>query len=227
MMRAVQLVLAAVIAVPIPAAAVCPKPSPKVCNEFFKSSAVVVGTVIAERTVAATEDFEDGWTYRIRVQRTFRGARADEVSVFTENTSARLPLVVGRTYLLFADRFRDRLQISDCGNTGLAAERQRQLHALEKIANAPTRIEGHVAARPDWVGAPGERLEIVGAGRKYSVISDDRGAFSVEVAPGSYVVSATSAGIDAFDLSYDDPAHVTVERGQCAQVQFVRSALSP
>jgi len=213
--------LAILIVVPATAAAVCPLPTPKVCNEFFKSDAVVIGTVVAQQDVAAIDRFDDGWIYRIRVHHTFRGPKQGELSVFTENNTGRLPLIVDHEYLLFADLVGDRLEITNCGNSGLAAERTIEIHAIENLTSDATRIEGHVAARPEWVGVRGARFEIIGAGRKYSTVADEGGFFSVEVPPGSYAISAESGGIAAFDLSYDDPKHLTVQRGQCAQVQFV------
>lgn len=69
-----------------PAVAVCPKPDPKVCAEFFKDDAVFVGIVVSERTVPPKGYFYDGWLYRLRVQRVFRGRVGKVIDVFTENS---------------------------------------------------------------------------------------------------------------------------------------------
>lgn len=86
--------------------AACPLPHPKVCAEFYKSRAVVIGTVVSEEAVDMGDT--DGWLYRLNVTRVFKGAVMDKLSVFTENASARLPLRVGLTYLLFIHEYAER-----------------------------------------------------------------------------------------------------------------------
>jgi hypothetical protein len=203
------------------APAFCPKPPPKVCGEFFKSDAVFIGTAVSEQDLRSDNN-DDGWLYRLRVHRAFRGEQQGEVEVFTENTSVRFPLEMDRDYLLFATRLNNRLEITSCGNSGLVAERQDQIVAIQDLPRAPTLIEGHVAARPDWNGVPGVRFEIKGNWGGYSAVSDETGSFTIAVRPGSYSVAPKSTDVVPFDLSYDDPKHVSLKSGQCAQLQFVR-----
>jgi hypothetical protein len=94
----------------------CPALTPKVCSTFFRSEAVFLATVLSETRVVSSDDVIEGWRYRVRVKRSFRGSTTGTVEVYTENTSARRPLNVGRDYLLFANTADGQLLIaSDCG----------------------------------------------------------------------------------------------------------------
>jgi len=203
---------------------VCPQPQPKACAEFFKSTAVVLATVESEASVPAQGDFYDAWRYHLRVHRVFRGSPGKSLTVFTENASARLRLAVGEQYLLFASAAEDRLWIDSCGNSALASASDDRVRVVEDLRNGRTSIEGHVAARPAWVGVAGVRLIITGGARAFRAVTDAAGAFAVPVPPGKYSVKAESAGVVPFDVSYDDPRQVVVQRGQCGQVQFVAEA---
>jgi hypothetical protein len=87
---------------PLNSKGVCPVPKIRVNGEFFKASAVFVGKVTSVRVVPDRGNDLGGWLYRLRVEDTFRGPVRDELTVFTENASARFPLEVNREYLLFA-----------------------------------------------------------------------------------------------------------------------------
>ena len=152
----------------------------------------------------------------------FRGQAAKEIEVFTENSSARLPLEPHREYLLFAARGDQGLEITGCGNSGPTAERGDQLRALRTLAVGPTVVEGNVAPRPGRTGIAGVRFTIRGSARSYSAVSDNSGWFRVVVPPGRYSVQAQSPGVEALDLSNDDPMGFSVRKGQCAQLQFIR-----
>ena len=161
MKRVARLLLAlAVVLFPgVRAAAVCPKPDPKVCSEFFKSDAVFAGRVESQRTVPATGSDYDGWVYQLRVHRVFRGTLGDTVDVFTENSSGRFPLEMGRKYLLFASRGDGRLVIDNCGNSALLSEATETTRDIERLGKASSgEIEGHVASRPAWKGVAGIHL---------------------------------------------------------------------
>src|SRR5260370_35502441 len=83
--------------------AVCPRPIPAPNAEFFKTSMVIAGKVISEKPDVNPYDrkLTEGWFYRIRVERMFRGTQARFVVVYTQNDNARFPLKVGERYLLF------------------------------------------------------------------------------------------------------------------------------
>jgi len=205
-----------------PAAAVCPKPDPKVCGEYFKSDAVFVGSVVSQMTVPPQGNSYDGWLYRLRVSKVFRGSVGDTVEVFTENSSGRFPLDVGSEYLLFATLGQGRLEIDNCGNSGLLAETMEKIREIERIGNsADAVIEGHVASRPDWKGVPGIRFLVRGKEATHSAVTDHNGWFRMTGPPGTYSVRAESARVTPFDLTYDNPDRLVVRKGGCSQMQFV------
>lgn len=104
--------------------------------EYRTSKAVLIGTVMSEKTVPETTDgfFEDGTTYRVRVDRTFRGDLPATVDIFSENTSGRFPMDIGSKYLMFAYAAHDRLLIDYCGNSGLLSKSSQALQQVEKLA---------------------------------------------------------------------------------------------
>src|SRR5712691_657340 len=79
----------------------CLEPNPTVACEFLNGDAVFVGTVISARDVPPRGEELDGWLYDLTVQELFRGPRTRTIEVFTENSSGRFPLDVGKQYLLF------------------------------------------------------------------------------------------------------------------------------
>lgn len=139
------------------AAAFCFQPNPKVCAEFFRNDAVLTGTVLAEYKVVGEDDSIYGWTYRLRVKRVYRGHAGDEIEVFTENDSGRLPLEVGETYLLFPRTIDGRLTIGYCGNSAKlteAGDALRQLDDLTKRLKSATggEVSGVVSESPaSWM----------------------------------------------------------------------------
>jgi hypothetical protein len=160
----------------LPASAACRQPDPKVCAEFFKSDVVFVGTVLALRTVPTKGDFYDGWWYRLRVRKMFRGPDRETVEVFTENSSVRFPLTVGNEYLLFAKDFGGRLEIAHCGNSGLLSQSLQEIQEIEQIGKVPTgTIEGRVVSPATWKGVDEVRVTARGEDGAYSAVTGPNG----------------------------------------------------
>jgi hypothetical protein len=167
------------------AVCVCPKPDPKVCAEFFKSEQVFVGRVASQLTAPPGGGFIDGWWYRLSVHKVFRGTARKTIDVFTENSSGRFPLEVGREYLLFASKYDGRLVIANCGNSGLVSEVRDKIREIDKIGETSNgTIEGHIASRPSWRGMGGIRVLARGEEKIYPAITDENGWFHVTVPPG-------------------------------------------
>jgi hypothetical protein len=209
--------------------AACPLPHPKVCAEFYKSEAVVIGTVASEEVVDMGD--VDGWVYRLNVTRVFRGAATDELSVFTENASARLPLRVGGTYLLFVHEYEGILEITSCGNSVPVSEAAEKIKELEEIAKASNgTIEGRVvsylpAPRGGWKGLEAVRVVATGENGVYSVVTDRDGWFHITVPTGTYRARAEGPPPTVcLDLSYDDSDDLVIEKGGCGQLWFVGNA---
>lgn len=121
---------------PSEGSAYCPAPGPDVHQEFRASQAVFVGTVLAERNTPAHGSYYEGWTYRVRVTRLFKGPTGDTIEVFTENSSGRRRLRIGASYVLFAGHSEGRLEITNCGHSGPSQKRPRTLESLEGLTSA-------------------------------------------------------------------------------------------
>jgi hypothetical protein len=216
----------------LPSFAYCPQPDPTVACEFLNSDAVFVGTVISARAVPPRGAADlDGWLYRLTVQELFRGPRTRTIEVFTENSSGRFPLEVGKTYLLFADKLDGRLTITNCGNSALQSKAQkaiRELHGLVIPQDAV--IEGRISFSgiPDSeTHIPGIQVIIRTDGRTFKATSDQEGWFHLHVPPGKY--SAEVQQIPHWNIapssnSCDDPNHFDARKGHCSGLQFVANS---
>jgi hypothetical protein len=224
------LLLAAAACCDYPAGAVCPQPHPMVCAEFFKSDAVFVGTVVTEKQVESQGDVFDGWLYQLQVKQSFRGVAGDTVQVFTENSSGRLTLKVGETYLLFASAVNSRLTIDNCGSSTELSRAREAIHEIEQVlidmkSASGGNIHGRVVLSPlgTGKGIAGVRMTIRGAAGTYSAVTDKDGWIHLKVPAGRYIVRPVSSKwvVEVFDLSYDDPQRIRIENGGCAELQFL------
>ena len=209
--------------------AVCPRPIPAPNAEFFRTALVITGKVISEKSEVNPYDSEltEGWFYRVRVEKTLRGAPTRFVVVYTENTNARFPLKVGERYLLFVYRVERRLEIDGCGNSALLLEAGALIHAIEAIMRAGPcgEIEGRVKTKSDEAGIPGVRVIASRGQWSYLAITVQDGRFEMRVPPGSYKVTVQSPDlvIEPQDsvYNYDDPDHFIVRRGSTAHFEYL------
>jgi hypothetical protein len=211
------------------AQAVCPKPDPRVCAEFFKSDVVFVGTVTREKKIPLDKELFDSWKYTLRVKTIFRGNAGSFVTVFTDNDSVRYPLAVGETYLLFLFKYEGRLMIANCGNNKKLSEARETIQEIQVVLKGMSSAHGGVIAgvvQLDYAGylpAEGVIVNAFHYGKKYSTVTNKDGSFQLQVPAGAYVVRLRSKDhkFIAYDFSYDDPEWVIVHRGGCAQLMFV------
>jgi hypothetical protein len=108
--------------------------------ELDRSTAVILGTLMAERATVETKNFLEGVTYTVRVHETLHGPVAKTVELFSENSSGRFPMEKKKTYILFIHRALDRLAVDNCGNSGLVTEKKTVLslvRQLAKVADEP------------------------------------------------------------------------------------------
>lgn len=216
-----------------PAGAVCLQPHPRVCTEFFHSDTVFVGTVISIRNWPPDSELIDGWFYRLRVTKVYRGPSKRIIEVFTENASARFPLEMNHTYLLFASKSGGRLEIDCCGNSAELGEAGIAIREIERVLKdiraAPGGdIGGRVVLSPFGTdkGIAGISVTARRGTQTYSAVTDKDGWFHIQVLPGVYVVSPESSNwvVTDYDLSYDRSDHVVIQRGGCAELQFLAVA---
>ena len=106
------------------ATAVCVKGNPSIMEEYADSQSVLIGKVISKKDVPDSGNYYEGDEYTIQVQEMFKGILANTIVVFSENSSGRFPMSVGKTYVLFVYYELGRYQVSNCGNSGLLSEKQ-------------------------------------------------------------------------------------------------------
>jgi len=220
---------------PLPARALC-SVVPRVCTEFFRSAAVLTGTVVSERDWSSDTDFIERTYYKLKVEGVYRGETHEFIEVYTENNSGRLKLEVGKGYLLFASAGVGGLLIGCGGNSAElkdASETMREIKRL--LAGMQSAHGGDIGglvrfsdAEPDK-GVAGVEIVVKGNGHTYVARTNSDGRFHVHVPAGQYVAHVNSAKWTARtdDYSNDRAESIKVENGGCADVTFLASPNRP
>jgi len=215
---------------PLVAFAVCPKPHPPVCAEFFHSDAVFIGTVTSVHT--QQEAGESGWVYELTVTKLFRGSAQPVMQVFTEDASERFPLQKGNSYVLFAHAFPGGLEIDSCGNSVELGQGARIVRDLERVLSEIKSgtgggyLNGRVVESSDTdAGVEGIPLAVKDDTTAYSTVTGKDGRFRLHLPAGKYTVQPQTSTwlVSPYDLSYDRPDNVVIHAGGCAELQFLAS----
>jgi hypothetical protein len=215
----------ALMALLLPCAAVAYAPVPRAmaCMLYFRSDVVFTGQVVAVDTV------KGGWTYSLQVLKPYRNAKATTLKVFTANDSGRLPLAVGKQYLLFAFIQDGRLTIADDEVSGELKDAQQALKDLDKVmARKPDDggdIYGRVTKRvfgPDSGGLGGIPITIHGPDGDMRAVTDGNGWFKVHGPAGRYSTTALSPDwrFQSESFAWDDASGFSVPDGGCAEIQI-------
>jgi hypothetical protein len=138
------IVLATILAVRTTAAipaVVCVNGHPSVSSEYKSSQEVIASRVLTAKQLPPTNDnyFLEGTTYRVMVEKSYKGSPSRTLSVFSENSSGRFPMKIGHRYLLFLYQDRGRYQVDNCGNSDELARSSRKITELERIATGGRR----------------------------------------------------------------------------------------
>jgi hypothetical protein len=130
----------------VPAFGFCMQPHRSVACDFLNSDAVFTGTVIStQNTPAQGDEFDEGWTYEMSVQKMYRGP-AEKQSRFSRKITAAYPLEFRKEYLIFASINRGRLEIFNCDDSAPLSEAKDIINQIEKIQIPKDAIvEGQVA----------------------------------------------------------------------------------
>lgn len=205
--------------------AVCPIPQIRANGEFFKADVIFIGRVVSIRRVPDKDNDLGGWFYRLRVKETFRGSVRSELSVITEDSSARFPLELRRQYLLFAYKGKNRLEIDSCGNSALLSEARDSVQRLRNLRDGkqPTEIEGWVAPETGGIDVSGITVTIKGRSRVYTAITNKDGWFHFTATPGRYQVDFSSHEyyLNGADFYWYESDNFALHPGECASLQFV------
>lgn len=120
---------------------------PTVAAEFGSSKFVILGRATHARNISSPDDPAGyDWTvYEVKVLASYKGHPPRSIKLVSSNTTARFPMDEGKDYLLFIDRFdepeyagKEPLPtdfVDNCGNSGLANERQYEIRATQSLAN--------------------------------------------------------------------------------------------
>lgn len=205
---------------PGPALAFCLVPNPpRVCTEFFKASAVFIGTVTSVVEKKGEDDFIDGWVYKLNVKKNYRGLNKSSVEVFTANDSGRFPLEKDRTYLLFPVEHGGALEIYGCGNSAELPKASAAIGQIEDVLrNQSQGSGGDIGGQIDRLAG----INVVAKGKEasYQTSTDSQGSFHLHVPAGHYSVEAKSPdwAVSPVDISYERPDNVEIHNGGCADL---------
>ena len=134
-----SLALAFILVPPIKQTLVCLEGHPSVDQEYKRAFGVLIGHAVAERAVPESKDYLDGTAYSVRVDEVLQGKLPDSIEVFSENTSGRFPMDVGRKYLLFLYRVLGRTVVDNCGNSGLLSVRAAVVDTVRRLERQSSR----------------------------------------------------------------------------------------
>ncbi len=210
------------------ARAVCHVPEITPSGEFFKSDVVFTGTVISVRYDDADVG---GRYYLLHVERMFKGSLRKQVTVYTENSSARFPLDKGQGYLLFADRNQRRLEIYGCGNSAPLSKAAKSLEILEGVLHAGPygEIGGWLVGETDGIDVSGVQVTVQGSSKTYHAVTDKDGWFHFRAPVGRYRVDFRSGEyyLNADGLFWYDANHFFLHAGEFATLQLVSAKHLP
>jgi len=129
------LVLLASMALTGPASAACLLNDYSIQAEYDRGVAVVMGRVVAERSVVDSVHHYNGVIYTVSVEEVYRGERRQLLEVFSENSSGRFPMQPQERYLLFIHQNTGRLAVDNCGNSGPVSQRTAVIRAVEALVS--------------------------------------------------------------------------------------------
>ena len=102
-------------------AAVCIEGHVPVETEYSQAALVLTADVVSSQAVPESKDgyFLGGVNYTVRVAESLKGHSSQNLKIFSENSSGRFDMELGKRYLIFAYKEHARLRIDSCGNSGV------------------------------------------------------------------------------------------------------------
>ncbi|MFY9741271.1 MAG: hypothetical protein WA252_09395 [Candidatus Sulfotelmatobacter sp.] len=119
------------------ASAACVNGHPTVQNEYGFSTFVLIGKVVGSQAVPMSVDgyFLDGNTFKLVPVRVFKGNVKRSIVLFSENSSGRFPMQVGKKYLVFAYTDHGRLMINNCGSSNLVSRAKKAVATVAHLSS--------------------------------------------------------------------------------------------
>jgi hypothetical protein len=219
-------------ALPAAALAICPRPEPKVCSEYFASDQVFVGRVTRVERLASDprpghHHDGTGWLrYTVRVERHIKGRVGSVERLLSEDASARWGAEVGHRRLVFA---RGGEVHATCGPLDDPAHLPRALADIRALARDRTAtIEGEVvtSTAQGLHHVAGHRIVVHGATGRLESVTDSAGRFRIAVPPGRYAFDPALPTAGPFE-SRDSAGAFFLQRGECAQFRLLSTTAPP
>ena len=233
-MKSTILLLCAVLMALFPPllAAFCFLPQPRlVCGEYFASQLVVEATLIHTKVIRDGDDPLGiiARVYTLRVETVFKGKREEQIRVYEGNDSGRAPFLwvnQGRYLLfLFYSPQAGKWVLDGCGNSAPLRKAEKAVQEIRAVQTAHDggTIYGIVSRKSPSDPVAGVKVSARGDKGTFEAKTDKKGAFQIEIPEGVYSVDATLPGLafEKYDISYDDPARIRIEPGECAQIQYM------
>jgi hypothetical protein len=202
------------------------------CEEYWKASAVFLGTVsYSTKATSNLGDFDVGQrVLRFNVDKAFRGVDSREVEVITGSGGGDCGygFQLGGQYLVYAYRSdANILSTSICSRTRPASEAAEDLAYFRELSKADPggTVFGEVKLRhrrETYENAPtpvkGVKILLDGPDKHYETTTDDKGNYKVSgVTPGSYRVKVE---LPEGTSIHNSEQQVKVASRGCAQVVF-------
>jgi len=101
-------------------------------KEFHTAHAVAIGIAVSKKDISYGEDIE-ATAYQFAVEETLRGKRHRKIELYSENTSGRFPMDIGRRYLIFVSKEHGHFYVSNCGSSGELPEQSQIVEAVRRL----------------------------------------------------------------------------------------------
>ena len=115
--------------------AVCMGGNPSVAEELSKASLVFTGKVREVYPVLdKVENFVEGYVYFIETNEFLKGTNIPVAVVYSENSSGRFDMEVGKEYLLFTENYENPITINNCGNSALFSVSKETILTIKNLS---------------------------------------------------------------------------------------------
>jgi hypothetical protein len=207
-------------------------PRAMACMLYFRSDAVFTGKVVSVKedyTSKSGEKFLEGWFYTLKIIKAYRGIDTPSIRVYTSNDSGRLPLELGKKYLLFADKEGSKLIFADDDISGELKDSKQALKDLDKIMTRKKGEGGEVYARvvedpwnADTGGVNGIHITVSGSAGSVTGVTNKNGWVHMHVPAGMYSAKASDPKwvFSSQDIAWEDSDNISVPNGGCAEIQI-------
>jgi hypothetical protein len=207
-------------------------PRAMACMLYFRSDAVFTGKVVLVKEDYKSEDSEkflEGTFYTLKIIKAYHGINTPTIRVYTSNDSGRLPLELGKKYLLFADKEGSKLIIADNGVSGELKDSKQALKDLDKIMDRTKGEGGDVYARvvedpwnADTGGVSGIHITVSGSAESATGVTNKNGWVHMHIPAGMYSAKASDPKwvFSSQDIAWENSDNFSLPNGGCAEIQI-------